>query len=475
MSSSQRLELRQGQALTLTPQLLQSIKLLQLSHLELCAFVEAELERNPLLQQADPVSDAAPTLDGKAAAKARNDAVIGRIFPCFQPRQDVAKSAGTGGSVASEAQADPDMGVAGSRSLAEHLEIQLDLATADPALREIGRHLIHSLDEAGYLMDELDEIAGRLDRPEAEIEAALSLIHGFEPAGVGARNLSECLSIQLREQNRLDPAMRILLDRLDLVARRDYAALQRLCGVDREDLAERLSEIRALEPKPGLAFAPAAVDVLVPDVLVRVGPEGGFIVELNPQTLPRILLDKTYYATVSQSARSEADKTFLTDCWQSAHWLARSLDQRATTILKVATEIVRQQEDFFRHGVAHLRPLTLRAVAEEIGMHESTVSRVTANKAIGTLRGTFPMKYFFGSALAGAGGEEYSSKAVRHRIRQLIEAEKPSFVLSDDAIAQKLKADGIAIARRTVAKYRESLRIPSSADRRRMKKPPAGP
>ncbi|MGO4570674.1 RNA polymerase factor sigma-54 [Microvirga sp. 2TAF3] len=476
MSSTQRLELRQGQSLTMTPQLLQSIKLLQLSHLELCAYVEAELERNPLLQQVE--GEPAGSVAGKAAATARNEAVIGRIFPHVQAHRRAATMAGSGGggggSVSSEAASDLDSTLAGSSSLAEHLEAQLDLATVDPVLREIGRYLIRNLDEAGYLAEDLEETADRLGMPPARAEAALALIQGFEPTGIGARSLAECLALQLRERDRLDRPMEILLGRLDLVARGDFAALQRLCGVDGEDLDEMLAEIRRLEPKPGLAFAPAVVDVLVPDVLVRAAPEGGFVVELNPHTLPRILFDKSYYATVAQSARSETDKSFLSDCLQSAHWLTRSLDQRATTILKVATEIVRRQEDFFRHGVAHLRPLTLRAVAEEIGMHESTISRVTANKAIGTIRGTFPMKYFFGGSLSGAGGG-HSSKAVRHRIRQLVEAEQPGFVLSDDAIAQKLKADGIDIARRTVAKYREALLIPSSALRRRIKKQRRGP
>jgi RNA polymerase sigma-54 factor len=258
--------------------------------------------------------------------------------------------------------------------------------------------------------------------------------------------------------------METLLARLDLVARHDFAALRRLCGVDEEDLTDMLAEIRRLEPKPGLVFASATIDVLIPDVFVRSAPDDAFLVELNPDTLPRILLDRTYHAQVVQAVRSDEDKVFLSECLQSAHWLTRSLDQRARTILKVATEIVRQQDGFFRRGVAALRPLTLKNVAEAIGMHESTVSRVVANKAIGTASGNLLMKYFFNAA-AGEGG--HSSEAVRYRIRQLIEAEAPAAVLSDDAIAQKLKLEGIEVARRTVAKYREALRIPSSADRRR--------
>ncbi len=265
--------------------------------------------------------------------------------------------------------------------------------------------------------------------------------------------------------------MKALLTRLDLVAKRDLAGLRRVCGVDDEDLVDMLAEIRGLEPKPGLAFSVVQPEYLVPDVLVRAGRDGDWLVELNPETLPRILIDQSYYVHLSRSARSDEDRAFLSECLQSANWLKRSLDQRARTILKVATEIVRHQDGFFRHGVSHLRPLTLKTVADAIGMHESTVSRVTANKAVGTSRGLFEMKYFFTAAIAGAtGADAHSSESVRHRIRQLVDAEPTHEVLSDDAIAQKLKHEGIDIARRTIAKYREALRIPSSADRRRAKR-----
>jgi RNA polymerase sigma-54 factor len=258
--------------------------------------------------------------------------------------------------------------------------------------------------------------------------------------------------------------MEALLGRLDLLARQDFATLQRLCGVDREDLADMIAEIRRLEPKPGLAFVSAPVQVLVADVLVRPSPDGSFIVELNPDTLPRILLNRSYHAEVAKVVRRDEDKTFLSDCLQAASWLTRSLDQRAKTILKVATEIVSQQQGFFSEGVGALRPMTLKSVAEAIGVHESTISRVAANKAIGHAGVTYPMKFFF-SAATGEG--EHSAKAVRHRIRQLIDGEASDNVLSDEALAQKMKTEGIDVARRTVAKYREALRIPSSAERRR--------
>lgn len=470
MNSVQRLELRQGQSLVMTPQLVQSIKLLQLSHAELTAYVEAELERNPLLQEVDSEGVALPRNPAAPIRPGEQGDAGPRIIPGPPPlRREAVSGASPRPSGAGHSELNPELEttLARSASLTEHLEAQLELATADPGLRAVGEHLIHTLDEAGYLREDLADIAARLHLPLEEAEEALRLIQGFDPPGIGARSLSECLALQLRERNRLDPAMEMLLARLDLVARQDFAALMRLCGVDQEDMADMLAEIRRLEPKPGLAFASAPVDVLVPDVLVKAAPDGGFSVELNPDTLPRILLDRSYYAQVSQSVRSAEDRTFLSECLQTANWLTRSLDQRAKTILKVAAEIVRQQEGFFRDGVAALRPLTLKDVAEAAGMHESTVSRVAANKAIGTARGTYDMRFFFNAA---AGEGRHSSKAVRYRIKQLVEAEAPEEVLSDEAIAQKLKAEGIEIARRTVAKYREALRIPPSADRRRKRR-----
>ncbi|WP_457089704.1 RNA polymerase factor sigma-54 [Microvirga sp. P5_D2] len=470
MSSMQRLELRQGQSLVMTPQLVQSIKLLQLSHAELAAYVEAELERNPLLQEGDANSDApAPSLADFLRAKQKYEEAGPRMVPGPPPLRGEAVAGAAAQAPAGHAELKPELeaSIAGSQSLTDYLEGQLDLASADSRIRAIGRHLIHNLSEAGYLTEDLAELAARLDVPLQEAETALRLIQTFEPSGVGARDLRECLEIQLRERDRFDPAMGALLGRLDLLAKQDFTTLQKLCGVDREDLADMIAEIRRLEPKPGLAFVSAPVQVLVADILVRPSPDGSFIVELNPDTLPRILLNRSYYTEVAKAVRRDEDKTFLSDCLQSASWLTRSLDQRAKTILKVATEIVRQQEGFFSDGVAALRPMTLKSVAEAIGVHESTISRVAANKAIGHAGVTRSMKFFFSSA---TGEGEHSAKAVRHRIKQLIDAEASEDVLSDEALAQKMKAEGIDVARRTVAKYREALRIPSSAERRRRHK-----
>jgi RNA polymerase sigma-54 factor len=515
MGFAQRLEMRQGQSLVMTPQLLQAIKLLQLSHLDLAAYVDAELERNPLLERLeneapDARDDAAEadapegddagdgdfgesrgTLDAhltddrhqtRAELEGDLDTSFDNVFPADVGERkppdgsDTAPlavspwtTAGGGGSFDGEAP-DLEATLRGETTLHDHLAAQLELATRDPAERFIGRFLIDAIDEAGYLVEAVEDIAERLGAERAVVERTLAIVQTFEPSGIGARNLAECLAIQLKEKNRFDPAMQALVERLDLVAKRDFSALRRACGVDDEDLADMLRELRGLDPKPGRAFGGGPVEVLVPDVFVRAAPDGGWHVELNPETLPRVLVNQTYYAHVSRAARNDTDKAFLVDCLQTANWLTRSLEQRAKTILKVASEIVRQQDGFFAHGVAHLRPLNLKTIADAIAMHESTVSRVTSNKAIGTSRGTFEMKYFFTASIPGAAGiEAHSSEAVRHRIKQLVEAEVPKDVLSDDALVRKLKAEGIDIARRTVAKYRESLRIPSSIERRRDK------
>jgi RNA polymerase sigma-54 factor len=326
------------------------------------------------------------------------------------------------------------------------------------------------VDEAGYLTGDLDAVADKLGATRADVEAVLAILQTLDPPGVCARNLTECLALQLKDRDRYDPAMRTLVEHLDMLAKRDLAALRRLCGVNDEDLADMIAEIRNLNPKPGLAFGSTMVQPIVPDVYVRAGSNGAWQVELNSDTLPKVLISQRYYAQVSKTTRSDKDKTYLADCLQTATWLVRALDQRAKTILKVSSEIVRQQDAFFANGVQYLRPLNLKTVADAISMHESTVSRVTANKYMATTRGIFELKYFFTSSIAAAdGGEAHSAEAVRHRIRQLIDAEAAGDVLSDDTIVDRLREAGIDIARRTVAKYREAMRIPSSVQRRREK------
>jgi RNA polymerase sigma-54 factor len=503
MALTQRLEIRQGHALVMTPQLMQAIKLLQLSNLDLAAYVEGELERNPLLEQSgEGEADTAPRpgereaspapqpvgADWTEAARDRNGGAPPERAPSdlddVPPADADAASSrsngempagysewagtGTGGRDSSDYNLEAFVSV--ETTLADHLAEQLALTIADPARRMIGQYLIDLVDEAGYLGGDLALVAERLGAAPAEVEAVLAILQDFDPPGICARNLNECLAIQLKDRDRFDPAMQALVAHLDLLARRDLAALRKLCGVSEEDLSDMIAEIRQLNPKPGLAFGSTLVQPIVPDVFVRPGPDGGFTVELNSDTLPKVLVNQSYHAAIAWTAKNEKDKTYLADCLQSATWLIRALDQRAKTILKVSTEIVRQQGAFFSHGVQHLRPLNLKTIADAIGMHESTVSRVTANKYMATNRGIFELKYFFTSAIAAAdGGEAHSAEAVRHRIRQLIEAERPDQVLSDDTIVEKLREAGIDIARRTVAKYREAMRISSSVQRRREK------
>jgi RNA polymerase sigma-54 factor len=423
MALTQRLQIRQSQALVMTPQLMQAIKLLQLSNLDLVAYVEAELERNPLLDRsaederpADRPNDTAAPEEASAGGEAWNegeglanghsiderlDISSDDVFPDdaapVRPRTaDIPAGYSEWAAVGAGGRDDGDYNleafVSSETTLADWLREQLTLAVADPARRMIGIYLIDLVDEAGYLGGDLAAVAEKLGTSIGEVEAVLGIVQGFDPPGIAARDLAECLALQLKERNRFDPAMEALIARLDLLARREFAVLKKICGVGDEDLADMIAEIRRLNPKPGLAFGSALVQPIVPDVFVRPGPDGGWIVELNSDTLPKVLVNQSYYAEVSATARRDTEKSYLADCLQNATWLVRALDQRARTILKVANEIVRQQDGFFARGVEHLRPLNLKTVAEAIGMHESTVSRVTANKYMATSRGIFELK-----------------------------------------------------------------------------------
>jgi RNA polymerase sigma-54 factor len=343
-----------------------------------------------------------------------------------------------------------------------------DAVSAGPA-QKVGEALVEHLDESGYLRLSCDQLAADLGVTVAEIEAVLSTIQAeATPAGLFARDLAECLAIQLRRRNRFDPVIATVIDNLDLLARRDFASLRRLTGEDESGLMDILAEIRGLDPKPGHAFDHEGFEAIVPDVLVTEAPDGGWQVELNSEALPRVLVDNDYLRTVRAGGLSDDDRAFIGECQQSANWLVRSLDQRAKTIIKVASEIVRRQDGFLTHGIGGLKPMTLMSVAEAIGMHESTVSRVTATKFIATPRGTFEMRFFFTVAIASAnGGDAHSAESVKHRIKLLIDAESQGKVMSDDDIAAVLKKEGIDLARRTVAKYREALGLPSSIQRRR--------
>ncbi|WP_448658314.1 RNA polymerase factor sigma-54 [Sphingomonas sp. CJ99] len=500
MSLAPRLDLRQTQSLVMTPQLQQAIRLLALSNLEIEGFIAEELEKNPLLdaQRGDDdgsgsdgdggelTADLVEPRDGPADASelltgggGGDEAALDVDFTTETFHHDSASDSvgGMDGAlgVSGLSGAGPEDGTdfdsfAGADlSLAEHLTAQAGQALAGADLF-VALHLIDQIDECGYLTVSLLDVANRLGVPLVQAEGVLATIQTFDPSGVGARNLAECLAIQAKEADRYDPCMARLIDNLDLLARGQIAQLKRMCGVDDEDMADMIRELRGYDPKPGCRFSSDATMAVTPDVFVsRRG--AGWAVEVNSATLPRVLVNRSYYAELSGSAgKDKAGKAWLSDCLASANWLVKALDQRQRTIIKVASEIVKQQEAFFLHGVAHLRPLTLARVADAIEMHESTVSRVTSNKYLSCARGLFELKYFFTSAIQSAdGGDAVSAEAVKAAIRSLIQAEDPKKILSDDTLVEMLNAKGFDIARRTVAKYREAMGIGSSVQRRRQK------
>lgn len=502
-------------SLVMTPQLQQAIKLLQLSNLDLKAYVEQELEQNPMLEKDDGGDDATAPSDPPAlessvdsidddgegwdevgGAPEMPDSMdlsstesmpdIGETpldtdyenvwtdeAPAAAPSMNgeaFANWGGGGGGSFEENDFSVEQTLCQQPSLHDHLRDQLNIDIPDPVDRMIGIHLIDMVDEAGRLTGDLADVSQLLNCGLERVEATLQKLQSFDPPGVFARGLTECLALQLRELNRLDPIMQTLLDNLDLYSKRDFAGLKKLCGVDGDELAEMMDEIKHLNPKPGLVFDHNVVGHVIPDVIIRPDGKSGWHVELNPDALPKVLVNQLYHARVRHEARTKNEKAYISEHLQTANWLVKSLAQRATTILKVATEIVRRQDAFLVHGVQHLRPLILRDIAEAIDMHESTVSRVTNNKFMVTPRGTYELRYFFTTAISNSeGGLAHSAEAVRFRIKQLIDNEKPDGVLSDDKIVEILCNEGVDIARRTIAKYREAMHIASSVQRRREK------
>ncbi|MDD9909189.1 MAG: RNA polymerase factor sigma-54 [Ahrensia sp.] len=505
MALAQKLALRQSQSLVMTQQLSQSIKLLTLSNIELNAFIDSQLEANPFLEVDHSVGETrAPDAEhASLEARAENAELkldssletdakrlsetlgtdVENAFPDdpslrgntqFEPRRDEQFRISSSGLPTSTSRGadDVDLGELTPQrlTLRDHLHSQLAIAAAPPRLHALAACLVDLLDDAGYLREDFNELSERLSVEPQEIDEALKLVQTFEPTGIGARSLSECLALQLREKNRLDPAMQLVLDNLHRLAKRDFVGLGLLTGLDVEELSEILQEVQALEPRPGSLFASENIADISPDVVVSEAPDGSWRVELNSETLPRVLVDQNYVAEVSKQADKGKDREFVTECLQNASWLTRSLDQRAHTILKVAREIVKKQDAFLVHGVRGLKPLTLQMIADEIDMHESSVSRVTSGKYMLTPRGMFELKYFFTTAITSTGdGDAHSSEAVRDRIKSMIDSETAATVLSDDAVVSALEAAGIKIARRTVAKYRDAMMIPSSVQRRREK------
>ena len=475
MALGPRLDLRQSQSLVMTPQLQQAIKLLALSNLEIETFVGEALEANPLLEAGEVRAedrDAPPESeqpDIHDATPGNGDEALDIDPAALDTDRDTGdwSAEGAGGSAeAPDLENRSDAGL----TLADHLEAQVGPAAPDAQTAFIARHIIGLLDEAGYLATPLRDIAINLDVPLARVEEALAVVQSLDPTGVGARSLSECLALQAKEADRYDPCMEVLIDNLELVAKGAVAHLKRICRVDDEDFAEMLAELRGYDPKPGLRFGSAASGAVVPDVLLS-AKDDGWDIQLNEATLPRLVVNRSYYVELRSGATSKDAKGWLSEKLADANWLIKALDQRQKTILKVAAEIVKQQDGFFRRGVSELKPLTLAKVAEAIEMHESTVSRVTSNKFLHCERGTFEMKYFFTSGVGGGtDGEGASAEAVKARIKALTDAEDPKKILSDDALVELLKGEGFDLARRTVAKYREAIGIGSSVQRRRAKK-----
>ena len=476
------LSIRQSQQLVLTPQLRQAIQLLQLSNLELDAFLAEELSKNPLLEtrsdeggDEQPAGDFAdddsadeapedPGADNLIMGQAEDDRPLDRDWQSEALETDsFSDVAASGGS---EEGFDFDRVQYAATSLAEHLTDQLHGASGN--VGDLARLIAETIDETGYLSVPLDQIAELTGAPQPLVEKALELVQGLDPPGVGARSLAECLALQARAADRFDPAMARLIDNLDLLSKGRIADLKRICGVDDEDLADMIRELRAYDPKPGCQFSGQATQDVTPDVFVR-RTRGGFAVELNQATLPRLLVNRRYYQELKSGPQDKASRTWLSECLQNANWLVKALDQRARTIVKTVSEIVKRQEGFFERGVSAMKPMTLREVAEAIGMHESTISRVTSNKYLLCDRGLYELKYFFGSGVASADGEGgAAAEAVKAGIKELIDAETE--ILSDDAIAALLKQRGFEVARRTVVKYREAMGIGSSIQRRRLRK-----
>jgi RNA polymerase sigma-54 factor len=523
----QALEQRMSQSLVMTQQLQQSIRLLQYSAAELVEFVEAEIEKNPLLAADDSENDQPSTSSSDEASDdagvSRSDAMDALVSA---ERDDVDVSerdsielgrdndisraldtdeeavwGGGDGDMSSGFDADgfaESYAVSGGNesggsggggedgagflsdsieqrhsvdiTLREHVLEQVMLDFTDAAQRIIASYVVDMLDDYGYLREDSTSIAAQLGTTFDAIEAVVMKLQACDPIGVAARNLAECLALQLKERDRYDPAMQRLIENLELVAEGNRKALMRICQVDEEDLRDMLAELKRLNPYPASAFMKLQAEPVIPDVILR-RSDKAWRVELNHDVLPKVLINKEYYNTLQRGSREKDDKKYVAEQLANAHWLMRALDQRAQTLLKVSTEIVKQQEGFFEHGIHHLKPLTLQDVATEIGVHESSVSRVTTNKYISTPRGTFELKYFFSSSIsASKGGDDFSSRSVQQMIKDMIDREKPDDVLSDDTIAEALQRRGVDVARRTVVKYRTALHIPSSIERRRLKR-----
>ena len=454
------LQLKLGQTLTMTPQLQQAIQLLQLPVLDLNAQIQDALEENIMLEMED-LPDVPQTSDETTAEVETIRAEDSWQTQASQRIQD--------GGWNGEGRPITEIADESGQTLHEHLFWQLEMEDFTPRQAVIGEAIIDSINDDGYLTIELDEIAGYLDEESEvssdELQATLATIQKLDPIGIAARSIPECLVLQLRQLDAstqgLQLAIKLAENHLDLVAKREYGELRRSLRISEDELHDALALVKSCNPKPGLAVSPAATEYVIPDVFVR-KVDNRWQVEISPTGVPRLSVNQQY----ARLLRGSGDHAVLRTQLQEARWLIRSLEIRNETLAKVATCIVSRQTDFLEHGDEAMKPMVLRDVAEEIGMHESTISRVTTNKYMHTPRGVFEFKYFFSSHLSSANGEDQSSTSVRAKIRKMIGAENPAKPLSDSKIAHLLAEDGISVARRTVAKYREAMQIESSSERR---------
>ena len=459
------LQLRLGQQLTMTPQLQQAIRLLQLPALELQAQIREALESNVMLEAEEADEDRTSLEEAEAETAATETTVeIGEDWP--EPTAAEADAPWSGGDDDRLLELADDSG----QTLTDHLLWQLELAHLDPRSLAIGRAVIDAIGEDGYLVDSLEEISATLspdiEAPPGEVEDALQIIQQFDPLGVGARSVAECIDLQLAaldpETPGLELARRLAREHLDLVAAQQFPALKRQLHCSPEELETAIALVKSCHPRPGSAIQQTRTEYVVPDVFVRRTPTG-WVVDLNPAAVPRVRLNQGYAGLVSRST----DHAVLRSQLQEARWLLRSLEIRNETLLKVARSIVERQAAFFEHGEEAMTPMVLKHIAEAVEMHESTISRVTTGKYMHTPRGVLEFRYFFSSHVSGDEGE-VSSTAIRAKIRKLIAGEDLSDPLSDNKIAALLSEEGVQVARRTVAKYREALGIASSSDRRRV-------
>lgn len=492
MAVSNKLFLSQTQNLVMTPQLQQAIKLLQFSNIELSEFITKELEENPLLmeKETDPnsVTDHSPQDERKDKedlwsvddAEKKMDEENTENLWTNDSKTDNPSYSNTEKTITNPSASYSDFNnttdiiektLANEISLRHHLLEQLSIDIEDPTDRLVGSILIDMVDEAGYIDKNIEDIAKIVNCDCIYLERLVQKLQQFDPVGVFARDLQECLTLQLREQNLLDSKMLLLLENLEMIASQSFDQLMDILDVEFDELKDMVMIIKELNPKPGFEFSHNEAQTVVPDLILTKMPDESWSVEINPDTLPKIAVDHGFYKQVSTSPQKKEEKKYLEERAQSANWLIRSLEQRTETILKVTAEIIRRQSDFFTHGVEYLKPLTLREVAEIVDMHESTISRVTTNKYISTPRGTFELKYFFSTSLSSNLGDDcHSALSVKQKIKDLIDKETIDNIYSDEKIAQILQEQNIDIARRTVAKYRESMNIPTSSVRKKSKK-----